>query len=67
MANRATLWHKYFMAIKFYSLNLNHLDKKLTDFNYTSFVLNVMAIYRIVRKFGELTRFKHLAKENLAN
>ena len=28
---------------------------------------NAMHVYRIAGKFGELTRFEHLAKESLAN
>ena len=41
-----------FTAIKFYGLPLNHLNEKLTGYNSSSFVLEVMAIYRIVGKFG---------------
>ena len=28
------MWHDNFMVIKFYSLPLNRLDKKLTGFNF---------------------------------
>ena len=39
-------------AIKFYGSPLNHLNEKLTGYNSSSFVLEVMAIYHIVGKFG---------------
>ena len=29
-----TIWHKNVIVIKFYGLPLNHLYKKLTDFNF---------------------------------